>query len=261
MTEKENKTKDLKFYSQTAIVIGTFIGGPLASGYLIKKNYLSLNKADEGKKSLIIGIISSILLFLGILMTPDSIMDKIPSQILPAIYTTIVYVIVEKKLGPILNLHKENGNEFHSIWRAVGIGFISLIILLIGIFGYSYLSSDTYEYKKYNAKIVEFTKNETESIVFYDHIDTETNNSLIKELDKKTIPYWEENIEIIKESNNIKNLPSELLEQNKTLLKYSELRLKAFELYKKAIIENTSIYQAEIEKIHIEIDEQLKKLN
>ena len=261
MTEQENNTKDLKFYSQKAIGIATFIGGPLAAGYLIRENYLSLDKPDEGKKSLIIGLISTVLLFTGIFMIPESIMDKFPNQILPAIYTGIIYLIVEKIHGTILNQHKQNGNEFYSGWKAAGIGLISLIILLIGIFGYAYLSPDGEEYVKYDTEIAEFTKNETESLVFYDHINTETRNSLIQELDNTTIPKWKENIRIIKESNNIENLPSELLEQNIILLKYSELRLKAFNLFKKAISEDTKKYSQELEQIHKEIDEQLTKLN
>jgi len=257
MTEQENNSKDLKFYSQKAIGIATFIGGPLAAGYLIRENYLSLGKPDEGKKSLIIGIISTILIF----MLPESIIDKVPNQILPAIYTGIIYGIVEKIHGTILNQHKENGNEFYSGWKASGIGLISLIILSIGIFGYVYFSPDGQEYEKYNAEIAEFTKNETESLVFYEHINTETSNSLIQELDNVTIPKWKENIEIIKQSNNIENLPSELLEQNILLLKYSELRLKAFELLKKAISEDTEKYSQELKQIHLEIDKQLEKLN
>jgi hypothetical protein len=261
MTEQENNTKDLRFYSQTAIGMATFIGGPMAAGYLIRENFLSLDQPDKGKKSLIIGIISTVLLFTGIFIIPESIMDKVPNQILPAIYTGIIYLIVEKIHGTILNQHKENGNEFYSGWKAAGIGFISLIILLIGIFGYAFLSPDGEEYEKYNAEIVEFTKNETESLVFYEHIDTETSNSLIQELDNKAIPKWKENIVIIKKSNNIENLPTELLDQNKILLKYSELRLKAFELFRKAISEDTEKYYPELEQVHKEIDEQLIKLN
>ena len=257
----KNETKNLKFYSQKAIGIATFIGGPLAAGYLIRENYLSLDKPDEGKKSLIIGIVSTVLLFTGIFMIPESIMDKVPNQILPAIYTGIIYLIVEKIHGTILNQHKENGNEFHSGWKAAGMGFISLIILSIGIFGYAFLSPNGVEYEKYDIEIAKFSKNETATLVFYDHINTETSNSLIQELNNKTIPKWKENIEILKKSNDIENLPSELLEQNRLLLKYSELRLKAFELFKKAISEDTEIYSQELEKIHSEIDKQLEKLN
>jgi hypothetical protein len=261
MIEQENNTKDLKFYSQKAIGIATFIGGPLAGGYLIRENYLSLDKPGEGKKSLIIGLTSTVLLFTCIFMIPESIIDKVPNQILPAIYTGIIYLIVEKIHGTILNQHKENGNEFYSGWNAAGIGFISLIILFIGIFGYAYLSPDREGYVKYDTEIAEFTKNETESLVFYDRINTQTRNSLIQELDNTTIPKWKENIKIIKDLNNIENLPSDLLEQNLILLKYSELRLKAFNLFKKAISEHTEKYTQELEQIHKEIGEQLTKLN
>jgi hypothetical protein len=257
----KNETKDLKFYSQKAIGIATFIGGPLAAGYLIKENYVSLNKPDVGKKALIIGIISTILLFTGVFMIPESIMDKVPNQILPAVYTGIIYLIVARIHGEILSQHQENGNEFYSKWKATGVGFISLIILFLGIFGYSYLFSYGEDYPKYNAEIAKFTKNETESLIFYDHINTETINSLIKELDESVIPKWEDNIVIIKNSNNIENLPSEFLEQNKKLLKYSELRLKTFELFKKAIRLNTTLYEEELEGLHKEMDELLKKLN
>lgn len=261
MIEQKNNTKELKFYSQKSIGIATFIGGPLAAGYLIRENYLSLGKPDEGKKSLIIGIISTILLFSGIFMIPESIIEKVPNQILPAIYTGIIYLIVEKIHGSILNQHKENENEFYSGWKAAGIGFISLVILLIGILSYVFLSPDGEEYEKYNIEITEFYNNEEESLVFYGHLNTETSVSLIQELDNNAIPNWKENIEIIKNSNDIENLPSEFLEQNIILLEYSKLRLKAFELFKKAISEDTEQYSLELETIHMEIEKELEKLN
>ncbi|SFW47796.1 hypothetical protein [Cellulophaga fucicola] len=261
MIEKEDDTKDLRFYSQKSIATATFIGGPLAAGYLIRENYLSLNKPDEGKKSLLIGFVATVLLFTGIFMIPEAIIEKVPSYVIPAIYTAIIYLIVEKIHGKILNKHKENENNFYSGWRAAGVGFVSLIVLLIGIFGYAYLSVGGDEFEKYDAEIAKFSKNETESLIFFEHYDTETDNSLLQELENSTIPKWEENIEIIKNSNTIENLPSELLEQNKILLKYSELRLKAFELYKKAIKEDTTIYEQQLEQIHLKINEQIEKLN
>jgi hypothetical protein len=256
-----NETKDLKFYSQKSIGIATFIGGPLAASYLIRENYLSLNKPDEGKKSLLIGIISTIILFYVIFIIPESIMDKIPNQIIPAIYTGIALYISAKIHGTLLHNHKENGNEFYSGWYAAGIGIISGCILFLGIFGYAYFSTGGEEFEIYETELAKFSKNEAESLVFYDHINTETRNSLLQELENNTIPKWEENIQIIKESNNIENLPTELLNQNKALIKYSEMRLKTFELFKKAISENSTNYEQELEQLHKEIDEQLKKLN
>ena len=167
MIEKEDDTKNLKFHSQKSIAIATFIGGPLAAGYLIRENYLSLNKPDEGKKSLLIGFVATVLLFTGIFMIPEAIIEKVPSFVIPAIYTGAIYLIVEKIHGKILNKHKENENNFYSQWRAAGVGFISLIVLLIGIFGYVYLSVSGDEFEKYDAEIAKFSKNETESLLFF----------------------------------------------------------------------------------------------
>jgi len=257
----ENKTRNLKFYSQKAIGLATFIGGPIAAGYLIRENYLSLDKPDEGKKSLIISIIATVVLFVIIFSVPESTMDKVPSQIFPIIYTGIIYLIVDKIHGTILKNHKENDNEFYSNWKAAGVGFVSMVILFIGIFSYAYLAPEEYDYEKYDTYVADFSKNEEESLVFYDHIKTENTFALIKELDNSTIPKWKENISIIKRSNKIENLPIDVVQYNNELLKYSELRVKAFELFRKSISEDTDSYTNELEAVHVEIQDQLEKLN
>ncbi|MEM5564757.1 hypothetical protein WNY78_06560 [Psychroserpens sp. AS72] len=265
MTETEtiinNKTKDIKLHSTRAIGGATFLGGPLAAGYMINENFNALNKPDEGRKSLIIGIIATIVLFVGIFLVPEDIIDKIPSMIIPLIYTGIILWIVERKQGVILKNHKENGNSFFSGWRAAGIGFVSLLIIGIGLFGYAYFSTDNELYEKYDTQISKFSKNENESLIFYDHINTETSHSLIQELDEKTIPKWIENIEIINNTNNLGDLPSDLIEQNEILLKYSELRIQAFELFRKTIKEDTDKYSQQLDQIHLEIENELNKLN
>jgi len=54
--EQENPTQDIKLYSQKSIGIATFIGGPIAAGYLVMKNFIELDKPDDGKKAFIIGV-------------------------------------------------------------------------------------------------------------------------------------------------------------------------------------------------------------
>src|SRR5690606_12871197 len=115
--------------------------------------------------SLIIGVISTVILFGGIFMVPENIIDKIPHQLIPLIYTGIIWGIVEWKQGDILKAHKENNNSFFSGWRAAGIGFISLLILGIGIFGYAFLSIDNELKEKYDAELAQFSINENETLV------------------------------------------------------------------------------------------------
>ena len=258
--EKENKTKNVKFYSKKTIGIATFLGGPLAAGYLIRENYLSLNKPDEGKNALMISIVATVLLFSGIFMIPENIMDKVPSQILPIIYTAIIYYIVDLKQGEILQAHEDNGNEFFSGWKAAGVGLVSLLIISAFIFGGAYFSSNDESLEVYDAKMDAFSVNESESMKFYSHLETETKFSLLKELDEVVIPKWEENIQIIDEASKIVDLPGEVKEMNVELKTYSQLRIKAFNLFKKAIQEDTDAYTNELNKVHAEIDTQLKVL-
>ncbi|WP_242206692.1 hypothetical protein [Aestuariivivens insulae] len=257
----ENNTKDIKLYSSKAISGATFLGGPLAAGYLIGENFKALNKPDEGRKSLIFGIITTIILFGGMFMLPEKIIDQIPRQLIPLIYTGIIWGIVEWTQGEPLKAHKEYGNSFFSGWKAAGIGLISLLIVGIGIFGYTYLSTDSEVYEKYNKEFAKFSKNETETLVFYSNLNSGTKHSLLKELDEKTIPRWKENIEIINKTNRFEDLPSELIKQNEVLIKYSELRIQAFELFRKGINEDTDKYIPELKQIHLQIDNELKKLN
>ncbi|WP_188360740.1 hypothetical protein [Flavobacterium orientale] len=256
-----NKTQDFKLYSSRAIGLATFLGGPLAAGYLIGENYKVIDKPTEGRNSLVLGIVFTVLLFGALFMIPENTIDKIPKQLIPLLYTGIILGIVEWKQGDMLKAHKENNNPFFSGWRAAGVGFVSLLVLVIGIFGYAFLSSDNEIYEKYDTELAQFSKNEKESLVFYDNLETKNNSSLLKELDEKTIPKWKANLEIIKKTNQLNNLPPDLVEQNNILLKYSELRIQAFELFRKSIYEDTDKYEEQLEQIHIQIEKELEKLN
>jgi len=112
----------------------------------------------------------------------------------------------------------------------------------------------------YDTKMEVFSKNETESLEFYKYLALEDEVSLLKRLNEEVIPKWNENTEIIKKMNQLDGLPEEVKEQNKILLRYSELRLESFKLFKKAISEDTSIYDRQLDKIHSQIEQELSKL-
>ena len=261
MTEIENKTENIKLYSSKAISGATFLGGPLAAGYMISENFKALDKPDEGRKSLIIGIVSTVILFGGIFLLPESLIDKIPRQLIPLAYTAIIWGIVEWKQGDILKAHQESNNSFFSGWRAAGIGLISLVIIGIGIFGYAFMESSNPAYEIYDNKIAEFSENENESLTIYDNIEFKSKAKLLSELDTKATPKWKRNIEIVSELKNINGLPSELSDQNETLLKYSELILETFLLIKKAVSEDTDEYDVQLNMLNTRIESELKKLN
>ncbi|MCZ4408805.1 hypothetical protein O3Q51_08300 [Cryomorphaceae bacterium 1068] len=261
MAENENDTKELKFYSQKSIGIATFLGGPMASGYLIRENYRSLDQPDKGRSAFILGFVATAVIFIVIFSLPESIIDKVPNQIIPAVYTLIIYLIVEKIQGKVLTQHKEHENQFYSTWKAAGIGLISLAVMAIGLLSYAFLSPEAEAYDQYDAEMETFFQNETETMIFYEHLGTKQSNTLLRELDRKIIPKWEENIQIIEKTNEMADLPDDLIQQNALLLKYAKLRLKAFKLFKKAIEEDTDQYDWELENTHTLINKLLEEMN
>ena len=254
-----------KFYSQRAITIATYFGGPLAAGYLVKKNFEVLDQPDNAQKSLIIGIISTVLLFAGIFSIPEPIIDKIPQPVIPLIYTGIIYLIVERIQGENLKQHKESGGEFYSGWKAAGVGAIAMVILFVSIVTVAFFAGDLsnktadFDTLTYDREVAKFVENENTAIAVFNVIETSKPDYLIKEFSKGVV-LWKENKEIVERLNSIDNLPKELLEQNAKLLKYCDLRIHHNEIIIKAISENTDKYVSEIEKIGLKINEILKEL-
>ncbi len=131
MTEQKNTAHNIKFYSANAICLATFLGGPLIAGYLIRANYRALAEEQKAQQALVLGIVSTLLFLVALLLLPVELVDRIPNYIFPAIFTGIVGWIVEVKQGNILRQHKENNKEFYSNWKAAGLAFLSALILFV----------------------------------------------------------------------------------------------------------------------------------
>ena len=250
----------IKLYSQKAIAIATYFGGPLAAGILIRKNSLNLGREKEGLIALIVGIVSTILLFWGIFQIPESIIDKIPNVLIPAVYTGIIYLIVERMHGNILRKHKEEKNEFYSNWRAAGIGLICTVILLGGIFAYAYYAPEDWDVKTFDTEQKKYNSNESEALKLFDILNNGSKSEIVYFIEQIGIPKWKENIEILNKISGIENMPEEYQKQNKLLLEYCNLRIEAYELISKAVQNDTSEYDEEIIKKHTRINEIVNEL-
>lgn len=242
-----------KYYSQKAITIATFFGGPLAAGYLIKQNFLNLGKEDQAKNAFLIGLLSTIFIFSGIIAIPEHISDKIPNALIPAVYTGIIYLIVNRIQGNELDEHKEKGGEFYSGWKATGIGAVCMVIILAVIMLVAFIAGDlsnntgNFDAQAYDVEAAQFADNEAKALVVFNVIESANQDYLIKEFQKGKV-LWKENLNIIKKLQTYEDIPLELIERNKRLIKYCELRLEHTDLIIKAISEDTERYVPEIEK-------------
>jgi hypothetical protein len=248
-----------KLYSKKSIGIATYLGGPLAAGLLIRKNCIALNNDKQGLNALLIGTGSTLLLIAILLFIPERILDKIPSPIIPMIYTGIVYIILEKIQGKEIEAFKENNGTFFSVWSAVGIGLVSSVFLVLPVVGYFYLIEEDWDISQYNAGLEAFDKNESEALKLFDFNNRTSNLEIVKFIDEVGIPNWEQNLTILNSISEIENTPSLHENQISLLKEYSELRLKSFILIKNSYKDFSTEYDDEIanldERIVAIIDE------
>jgi hypothetical protein len=254
-----------KFYSQQAIAVATYFGGPLAAGILIKSNFLTLGKPDQARNSFYIGLISTILIFAGIFSIPEHIIEKFPNALIPAVYTLIIFLIVKKLQGKELDEHKENGGEFYSFWKSAKVGAISMVIIFAGIALVAFISGDLsknsadFDAITFDKEIAIFMENENKALAVFEVFETSSKDYLVKEFNKNAV-IWKQNKTIIENLQNFKNIPLELIEQNNKLIKYSDLRIEQTDLFIKAALEDTDIYFPEINKIDTKIQKVIEEL-
>ncbi len=246
-----------KLYSQRAISIATFFGSPLAAAYLIKKNYEALNEDEKARKAFLVGIFSTMALFALIFSIPEAIIDRIPNMVIPAIYTGIIYSWVERYQGKAIKEHLEKGGEFHSGWKATGVGLICLVVIIIGILFSAYLSGDLdtlsdADAKLYETEITNFSEKESTALSYLNSENYNSQEELVGDLEKGIL-LWKENKNTLNKLNGLENIDQELLDQNKQLSYYCDLRIEQYNLLIKSIRENTDIYDLKIEEINSEL--------
>ena len=255
---------NFKLYSQKAIGGSTFLGGPLAAGILIRRNCINLGNDQQGKNALYIGIISTIILFGSMVFIPENIMDKIPNMVIPAIYTAIIYVLVDKFQGVELKDHEQNSGEFYSGWDAAKVGLISLFAILVIIFSVAFIAGDlsnlNFDANKYDQELSVFTDNETESMDVYKLTDDASTETIITSLNK-SIDLWKKNIVILNKTDSLTNIPDELIIQNKILLEYSYLRIEHFSLILRSVKEDTDAYDKRVEILGQLIEDKISMLS
>jgi hypothetical protein len=130
-----------KVYKDMKIWIATFIGGPLAAGYVIAENFKAIGEPHKVKKTWIYTILASALIFAGLFFIPGA--DQIPNKVIPAIYTAAAYLIVHYFQHAKITSFVNSGGQVHGWGRALGVGFVGGVITLLPIAVMAQMSNTT----------------------------------------------------------------------------------------------------------------------
>jgi hypothetical protein len=123
---------DKPIYNKIHIQLATFFGGPLAIIYILAENFKQLGQPQKVKRTWFIGIISLLLVITLGSFIPDT--WKIPTLVFPLIFLSVGAAIMHSVQGNEIKFHTDNGGPVYSLWRAVGVGTVCLLVMLTFLF-------------------------------------------------------------------------------------------------------------------------------
>lgn len=138
-SEVEEKQKSGRFFTEMHAFLGTLIGGPFMGVYILYHNFKTLGKNDAAKKTVIFGLLLSIIFLVIAFLLPDYLTDGYGAFLLALIpiFTTLGVMNKSQSLTIADKLHK--GYKRAGLLEVFAKSFASLIftfviILAISIF-------------------------------------------------------------------------------------------------------------------------------
>lgn len=132
-------------YSPNQLIIGTYIGGPLAAMYFLKSNFEGLGRMELAKKTLLLGLLVALLVFAIMPFVPESPL----SGLIPILYLVPVYFIVKKHQLSKPEISESKEYIFQSNWKVAGMTIVWMIVsMIVGIaimFAFASLGVITFE--------------------------------------------------------------------------------------------------------------------
>lgn len=118
-----------KFYFSTnKIAVVTFICGPIAGAYYLRKNYLYFGDVEKAHSAIWAGLLFSVVLGVVVPFLPENL----PNSFLPAVYCAVISAIAAQEAKKHEEKLKASPPLTNSAWSMVlpGIGFMALFFTI-----------------------------------------------------------------------------------------------------------------------------------
>jgi hypothetical protein len=126
MDEPETPDRPVpKIFSRLAILVSTFLAGPMAGGYMMAENFKAFGERRRAMWSLIISILGTVLLTTVVNLIP--FVDKVPPVAFSAAAFVVIHQMINYYLAERMEAHFQAGGE------KAGIGKIILVCVIAGI--------------------------------------------------------------------------------------------------------------------------------
>lgn len=125
------ETTDRRLFTVGQITTATALGAPIAGSLLIARNYRELGKANEGRKALLWGVVSTVLILWLSMLLPEGF----PNSALPIGYCFAMLQLTRRLQGTAISNHIATGGAKGSWGMTIGLGIACLAAIVLLIFG------------------------------------------------------------------------------------------------------------------------------
>lgn len=135
-----------------------------------------------------------------------------------------------------------------------------LALTVLILFGsYAVVSTSSNDMVKYEEEMQKFVLMEETALNIFSLPDNTTDEEYIKALKENGFRLWEKSLNLIQQVDQL-DLPDAVHLRNSKLIEYCKLRKESYELVYQMIIEQTDIYDAQIETLNVKIEAIIKEL-
>jgi hypothetical protein len=125
-----------KVYNTNSFTIATILGGPLAAAYMASSNFSSFGEANKGRNAWVIAVFLLVVAMV-ISLVPGS--ERIPNFIYLLAFLFTVQLLVHRFQAKQIRQHIQEGGQLYPVSRAIVVGLIFMVALVVAIFGIAYL--------------------------------------------------------------------------------------------------------------------------
>ncbi len=122
-----------RLYSSGDVAVATFLGSTMAGSLVLGFNFLQMGRPRAAYISIAGGMIG-----LAVMLVAAFVAQEIPTAIFTGVNVGLTFgmkAIADKFQGPAMAAHAQAGGRVGAVWKAVGIGLISLVAVVAAVFG------------------------------------------------------------------------------------------------------------------------------
>lgn len=123
-----------KVYKDREIWVATLLGGTLAAGYMVARNFQALGETGKVRKTWAVTFAATVIIFLIGFYAPY--LERFPGFLFPLVIAGIVVVLAQMYQGERVRRHISAGGQIQSWWKTLGVslaGMCATIVLFTGM--------------------------------------------------------------------------------------------------------------------------------